>query len=79
MESEFVRLFGEGLRGRPKNEDGPVGISTGDPKITELARRRATRVLRAENKDRFEQLMRQEAEYLLCGAEYPVGVKDAHA
>lgn len=72
MPSRFQELFGEGYRGRPRNDEMPVGMPTGDPRITELARRRATRVLKAEYPDRFEELMRQEAEWLLGGA-LPVG------
>lgn len=69
MYSEFVALFGQPSAGRPKNEDEPIGISTGDPRVTEMARRRAARVLRARYAEEFEMLMRQEAEYLLSRAE----------
>lgn len=69
--SKFEELFGEGYRGRPRNEENPVGTPTGDPAITEVARRRATRVLKAENKERFEELMREEAEYLKSQTNVP--------
>jgi hypothetical protein len=64
MSSRYLELFGEGRRGRPVSEDEPTGVATGDPNITKMARRRATRVLKAENRERFEDLMREEAEYL---------------
>lgn len=76
MPSRFQELFGEGYRGRPRNDEMPVGTPTGDPRITELARRRATRVLKAENPERFEELMRQEAEWLQSNGAHealPVG------
>lgn len=74
MESPFAELFGEGVRGRPLKEEEPMGISTGDPQITEAARRRATRVIKWRHRKEFESLMAAEAAYLQShDAKLPVG------
>jgi hypothetical protein len=52
------------VRGRPLKEEQPIGVPTGDPRITEAARRRATRVLKERHRDEFELLMETEAGYL---------------
>lgn len=62
--SEYEDLFGPGFVGRPPLEEGPTGVPTGDPKLTELARRRATRVLKAKNREQFEAIMAAEIEHL---------------
>ena len=60
--SPFLKLFGDAGVGRPRNDS--VGLPTGDPRITSLARRRATRVLRLLHKEEFEELMQREADYI---------------
>ena len=63
-ESEFEKLFGAVCKGRPPSDSSPVGVATGNPVITEKARRRAMRVLRARHAAEFEQLMEAEANWL---------------
>lgn len=64
VESQFEKLFGETCRGRPPLDASPVGVSTGNPVITEKARRRAMRVLRTRHAKEFEELMEAEANWL---------------
>jgi hypothetical protein len=74
MHSEFLELFGVVAAGRPRREENPTGVPTGDPRVTELARRRASRVLRYRHQSEFEELMQQEAEFLLNNSSaLPVG------
>lgn len=74
MGSRYNEMFGEGYRGRPRSDENPTGRPTGDPVITELARRRATRVLKAVHEDEFEELMAEEAEFLQAeSVALPVG------
>ena len=65
MSSPYEEMFGEPRIGRPQKS---VGIRTGDNAITQTARRRAARVLRLRHKEEFEQLMRDEADFLLNGS-----------
>jgi hypothetical protein len=74
--SQYEGLFGSGSVGRPPLDEQPTGITTGDRKITEIARRRATRVLKLKHQEEFEELMAQEAEHLLGSSGYPVGVPE---
>jgi hypothetical protein len=62
--SPFQTLFGEGYVGRPRRDEFPTGRPTGDRRLTETARRRATRVLRHIYQDQFERLMTLEAAWL---------------
>lgn len=62
--SPFQALFGEGYVGRPRREEFPTGRPTGNRRLTETARRRATRVLRHVYQAEFERLMTLEAAWL---------------
>jgi hypothetical protein len=64
-ESPFEALFGDGYVGRPRREEFPTGVPTGDRRLTETARRRATRVLKHIYEDEFRALMEMEIEWLL--------------
>lgn len=69
VESPFQALFGEGYVGRPRSNEYPTGMPTGNRRLTETARRRATRVLRYLYSQEFQRLMEMEAEYLLAHEE----------
>jgi hypothetical protein len=65
-ESPFEVLFGDGYVGRPRREEFPTGVPTGDRRLTETARRRATRVLKHIYEDEFRALMEMEIEWLMA-------------
>lgn len=63
--STYEEMFGGAFIGRPPMSEHPTGNrATGDPRITEAARRRATRVLRVLHREEFERLMQQEIKFL---------------
>lgn len=66
--SRYEEMFGHAGPGRPPKEDLPLGMPTGDPAVTERARRRATRVLKTLRRKEFEELMREEAEWLVANS-----------
>jgi hypothetical protein len=63
-DSPYEELFGEGFVGRPLAEEPSTGAPSGNPQITEKARRRAARVLRTRHASEFERIMSAEVEYL---------------
>lgn len=63
-DSPYQHLFGEGYLGRPRSDEHPTGRPTGDKKLTETARRRASRVLRVVFETEFNALMDMELKYL---------------
>lgn len=65
LRSKYYEMFGESVVGRPPLEENPVGLPTGDRRLTERARRRATRVLKVVHRDEFERLMREEILWLM--------------
>lgn len=62
--SPFQALFGNAGVGRPVRSSHPTGVSTGDPQLTEAARRRAARVIRVIEREMFDRIMEMEVDYL---------------